>query len=144
MEMTVNPHSSGYGNEMTLVRGVHEVSAAEIESAVQVALTMRAATFSLSTKGASTRADFFDAVRASLPLDPPLVGSKSWDALSDSLWGGIDGVDTSIVLITWTGAADLQRASPDDFDTAMAVLRDLTSSLGNWEDTAGEPKWCIR
>lgn len=95
--------------------------------------------FSLSTWGAATRADFFDAVRASLPLDPPQIG-KSWDALSDSMWEGIYEVDASIVLITWTGAADLQRASPEDYDIAMDVFRDLVSTLGNGEYTAGKPK----
>lgn len=33
--------------------------------------------------------DFFEAVRAVLPLDPPLVLNKVWDALSDSIWEGL-------------------------------------------------------
>lgn len=140
MEMPVTPHSSGSDNEMALVRGVHEVSAAELASAVHVGSTMGAAIFSLSTHGAATLADFFDAVRANLPLDPPVVGSTSWDALSDSLWEGIHEVGAAIVLITWTGAADLQRASPKDYETAMSVFRDLISTLGNETYTAGEPQ----
>lgn len=139
MEAPAPPRSSGFDNQMALVPGVHEVSAAEIASAVHVAPTMGVAMFSLSTWGAATRADFFDAVRASLPLDPPQIG-KSWDALSDSMWEGIYEVDASIVLITWTGAADLQRASPEDYDIAMDVFRDLVSTLGNGEYTAGKPK----
>lgn len=133
-------HLSGFDSEMALVPGVHAVSVADIEAAVRVASTMGAAIFAFSTQGASTRADFFDAVRASLPLDPPLVGSRSWDALSDSLWGGIEALDASIVLITWTGAADLQKATPYDYDTAISVLWDLTSSLGHQEEAASEPK----
>ncbi len=95
--------------------------------------------FSLSTRGAATRADFFDVVRASLPLDPPQIG-KSWDALLDSVWGGMYEVGASIVLITWTGAADLQRASPEDYAIAMEVFRDLVSTLGNEKYTVGKPK----
>jgi len=126
---------------MALIPGVHEVTSEEAASAVQEASSTGAMVFALSSEGASTRADFFDAVRASLPLDPPLIGSRTkWEALSDSLWGGIDELDSSVVVIIWTGASDLHRNAPDDFATAMAVLRDLTSSLGKWEDTAGEPK----
>jgi hypothetical protein len=125
---------------MVLAPGVHEVSAAEIASAVHVASTRGVAILSLSTRGATTRADFFDAVRASLPLDPPVCGSEIWDALSDSLWEGIYHVDASIVLITWTGAADLQRASPEDYAIAMDVFRQLVSTLGNEKYTVGSPK----
>jgi barstar (barnase inhibitor) len=105
-----------------------------------VASTIGAAMFSLSTRGAATRADFFDAVRASLPLNPPVVGSEVWDALSDSLWEGIYEVDAPTVLITWTGAADLQRASPEGYAIAMEVFRDLVSTLGNEKYTVGKPK----
>jgi hypothetical protein len=125
---------------MALNPGVHEVNTAELESAVVEASTTGAPVFALSTGGSSTRADFFDAVRASLPLDPPLIGSKSWDALSDSIWGGIDGIDAPVLLITWTGAADLRRTAPEEFAVAMSVLRNLSASLGKWEDTDGEPK----
>src|SRR5208282_6398864 len=46
-------------------------------------------TFMLPEKGIVDRVSFFEAVRTTLPLDPPLVGSRSWDALSDSLWEGL-------------------------------------------------------
>src|SRR5207237_6274213 len=87
-----------------------------------------------------TRADFFEQVRGDLPLDPPLIGSQSWDALADSLWGGIDSADASVVAIIWKGASDLRRNAPEDFAIAMSVFRDLASSLAKWEDTDGEPK----
>jgi hypothetical protein len=37
--------------------------------------------------GIADRAGFFTAIKSVMPLDPPLMGGRSWDALSDSLWG---------------------------------------------------------
>lgn len=136
----MHPHSSESDNQMALVPGVHEGAAADLASAVRVASIVGAAIFSLSTTGASTRADFFDAVRASLPLDPPLVGSRSWDALLDSLRGGIEEVGAALIVITWTGAADLRSAHPADYDMAIEVLRAVTSDVGNEKYSVGKPK----
>jgi Barstar (barnase inhibitor) len=86
---------------VTLIPGVHEVSAEDVHAAAVEGSNSGATVFVLSSEGASSRADFFDAVRTGLRLDPPLIGSKSWDAFSDSLWSGIDGVDSSVVVITW-------------------------------------------
>jgi hypothetical protein len=68
------------------------------------------------------------------------MSSRSWDALSDSLWEGIYRLDAPVVAILWTGASDLRRNAPDDFAIAIAVLRDVASSLGNENDTNGEPR----
>jgi hypothetical protein len=73
----------------------------------EAALSCGAAVFDLATARGSTRQAFFDAVRAALPLDPPLVRSQSWDALSDSVWGGLDSLDTRTIVITWR---ELQRS----------------------------------
>jgi hypothetical protein len=40
----------------------------------------------ISTDKRAGREAFFDTVRSALPMDPPLVSCRSWDALSDSLW----------------------------------------------------------
>jgi hypothetical protein len=44
---------------------------------------------------------FFEAMKALLPLDPPLVGNRSWDALSDSLWSGLDQLAADNIAIVW-------------------------------------------
>src|ERR1700722_16146664 len=62
--------------------------------------------------GVVGRASFFDAVRATLPLDPPLLGTRSWDALSDSLWEGLRTLDTDRVLIIWPNSTTMARAAP--------------------------------
>jgi Barstar (barnase inhibitor) len=136
----VTPISFGYGNAMTLLPGINEVTPEEADAAKDEAIRTGASVFVISTAGAANRADVFDRVRASLPLDPPLVGSKSWDALADSLWGGVDSLDASVVVIIWSGASDLRRNAPEDFMIATTIFRDVASSLGKWVDTDGEPK----
>lgn len=125
---------------MALTAGVHEVTGVGADLAAAEAEAAGARVFELVTTDASDRADFFDAVRAALPLDPPLTQSTNWNALADSLWNGIDSLDDQTIVITWRGAADLRVRSPRDFAMAMAVLGDVASSLGSWEHTNGEPK----
>src|SRR5438105_14851542 len=45
------------------------------------------------------RSTFFDAVRDTLPLDPPPHGDRSWDALADSLSGGLYLLADNLVVI---------------------------------------------
>ena len=83
------------------------------------------------------RASFFRAVKAVLPLDPPLVGDDNWDALSDSLWGGLDNVDAERIVIIWPQAhLDASR----ELQTAAEVLDEVALSLGDEEATDGNPK----
>lgn len=86
------------------------------------------------------RASFFDAVRAVLPLDPPLLGNRSWDALSDSIWGGLDALDSDRIAIIWENAASLQDASHTDYETALEIFMELSASLADEQATDGKPK----
>ncbi|NJP99981.1 barstar family protein [Streptomyces zingiberis] len=90
-------------------------------------------------EGDPGRAAFFDAVRRTLPLDPPLVGSGSWDALSDSLWEGIHGQRCERVVIVWPDAASFAEASPEEFRTALDVLADVAETLSDERATVGRP-----
>lgn len=54
----------------------------------------------------TTKERFFEAVNASLPLDPPHV-SHDWDALDDSLFGGLLGLNNPAVDIIWPFANDV-------------------------------------
>jgi hypothetical protein len=87
--------------------------------------------------GIGDKTAFFEAIKALLPLDPPLVGNRSWDALSDSLWSGLDGLDANRIAIVWP-RVDLGE-SPD-LETAMSVLEDVAVSLGDAEATNGATK----
>ena len=86
------------------------------------------------------RASFFDAVRAVFPLDPPLLGSHSWDALSDSLWEGLSTHAAQRVAILWPNTKSMAISSPADFDMALSVLTDLVNSLADPALTTGKPK----
>jgi len=125
---------------MTLHEGVTMIDPAESDLIVSKADAEGARLLILTTVGTGNRAAFFDAVRRDLPLDPPLLGSESWDALSDSVWGGLDLLESSVIVILWRGAADFRTAAPDEFGMAVTVLQDLTESLASWEYTDGQPK----
>nr|WP_238153914.1 barstar family protein [Streptomyces xinghaiensis] len=82
---------------------------------------------------------FFDAVRRTLPLDPPLAGWRSWDALADSLWEGIHVLERDRVVLLWPDAASFAEASPEEFRTAVDVVTDVAESLSEEKPTVGRP-----
>jgi barstar (barnase inhibitor) len=90
--------------------------------------------------GIATRDDFFDAVRKTLPLDPPLLSNRSWDALSDSLWEGLHVTPFRRVLIRWDDSRTLAEGSPADHAISMDVLQGITESLADPLPTVGAPK----
>lgn len=90
-------------------------------------------------RGVVDRASFFDAVRATLPLDPPLQGSASWDALADSLWEGLHQAGARRVWICWPDADAMARAARDDFAQAIRVIASVIELLGDATATNGWP-----
>lgn len=93
----------------------------------------------ISTDQRVGREAFFDAVRSTLPLDPPLISSRSWDALSDSLWEGIRSLDANRVVILWPDSPLFSERAPHEFDIATSVLADVARSLADPEATRGRP-----
>jgi barstar (barnase inhibitor) len=93
----------------------------------------------ISTGARSGCAAFFDAVRASLPLDPPVMSSCNWDALSDSLWQGLYDLGVPRVVIMWPDSAPFRAETPQDFDIALAVLADVAEVLADQRATVGKP-----
>lgn len=96
--------------------------------------------YSITTAGGSGRAAFFNAVRAALPLDPPVLSSRSLDALSDSLWGGIYSTDDQKIAIIWEDSSRFFEDTPEDFEGACSVLTEVTEALADRTFTAGQPK----
>ncbi len=96
--------------------------------------------FELDGRKIADRNSFFDCARANLPMDPPLFSNRSWDAFSDSLWGGIDALPESKILIVWRKANTMASASCSDFEIAKGILLELANSLGCSDDTDGNPK----
>lgn len=87
--------------------------------------------FTLPGEGVVDRASFFDAVRNVFPLDPPLAGSQSWDALSDSLWEGLHRHQCQRIAILWPNASDMASKASAEFEVALAVLEDIASTVGD-------------
>ena len=118
--------------------GVHSVAASRVPSLVARLRRAGWKVYALPA-GADDGEGFIRAAAAVLPLDPPLHAMKSWDALSDSLWGGLDRAGDSKVAIAWADAGRLRERSPGDFAIAVEVLADLVDSLGDPDATAGRP-----
>jgi hypothetical protein len=81
---------------------------------------------------------FFAAVKAVLPLNPPVKGNEKWDALSDSLFGGLDEIEAKKIAVIWPDAALMAARDPQEFATAISVLSDVATSLGDPEVTGGQ------
>ena len=82
---------------------------------------------------------FFEAMKERLPLDPPVVGSEKWDALSDSLWGGLDAFGPNEVAIVWPGSRAMADTAPNAFAIACEILSNVATSLADHDTTVGEP-----
>jgi len=125
---------------MKLNRGVRRVKELDVAETIRAATRDGYLVYVLPKDGVVDRESFFDAVRECLPLAPPLVGSHSWDALSDSVWGGIDALDASGIVIVWQNSGLIRRTSPQEYETALEVLADLSESLADPVLTSGRPK----
>jgi hypothetical protein len=95
--------------------------------------------YQITTGERSDRQAVFDAVRATLPLDPPLLGSHSWDALYDSLWGGIHALHIDRVALIWPDATYLSDNNPEEFKLAITVLKDTAELLLDESATVDDP-----
>jgi hypothetical protein len=85
-----------------------------------------------SIQGApSAKSGFFDAVRAALPLDPPFPPERPphWDALLDSLFGGLQSAAAEKLAITWPDSNRLRVGDPGAYATAVELLTDLVDWL---------------
>jgi len=96
--------------------------------------------FVLPTSGIGDRAGFFEAVRCTLPLDPPLVGSSKWDALADSLWEGLLQCEAQRIAIVWQGTARMADADAAEFAMGLDVSSGVALSLANPQATVGVVK----
>lgn len=128
---------------MSMSAGVVLVDRQEL-GRVRASLGGVAATvFELDTGGRVDREAFFAGVRRSLPLDPPLTSSRSWDALSDSLWEGLSLVDDSRIVIVWDTSVPVDDHASADFTLALSVLTDVVEMLVS-PDVVGSGEKTVR
>src|SRR5437879_5934337 len=124
---------------MNFKTGLSIISPADVDRIALIAADQGCPVYQISTGNRSGRGVFFDAVQESLPLDPTIHTSRSWDALSDSLWEGINSKNLGCVVIVWTDATAMAEGSPDDFETAISVLTDVARLLSDSNATVGNP-----
>ncbi|GAA4305403.1 barstar family protein [Actinomadura luteofluorescens] len=117
--------------------GVTAVDHAEAAGLVRTARDEGAIVHLLA--GAVDRTTFFEAVRSTFPLDPPLSSSHVWDALEDSLWEGLLQTGHRTQVIVWPDASAFQTAAPNDYATAIQVLTAVSQALADREATVGNP-----
>lgn len=95
--------------------------------------------FTLSTAARTDQEAFFKAVQAALPLDPPLKAVRRvGEALADSLWVGLRALNAPHVVIVWPDAHPVASAQ-GDFKIALAILREMVTSLAQAQYTGGQP-----
>lgn len=125
---------------MDLQPGLALIDPSAVEEIAEAARQVGLRVYVIDTGDGVGREAFFDAVRASLPQDPPLLGSRSWDALSDSVWEGMRCLDVDRIAIVWPDATAFRQHAESDFAVAMSVLGDLADSLADVQVTNGAPK----
>jgi hypothetical protein len=123
---------------MEIASGLHQIL--DAEAARREAEQAGYVTLVLPEAGIVDRESFFDAARATFPLDPEIQSSRSWDALSDSLWEGLHAHPAVKIAIVWPNACAMLAATPAEFEIALSVLGDVASSLADTVATAGHPK----
>jgi len=125
---------------MKIRQGLLRTGCVDVETVRLAAEQAGFTTFVLPRTGVVDRNSFFDAVRATLPLDPSLKSSRSWDALSDSLFEGLHTSDARRIAIIWQGTRTMATSVGSDFETALGVLTDVANLLANAQATLDTTK----
>lgn len=125
---------------MFATRGLERVVALDVDATRQSMEALGYVVFVLPHLGIVDRDSFFKAIQGTCPLDPPLVSSTSWDALSDSLWEGLHSHEARRIAILWPNTASMNDAASEDFELALRVLADVASSAADSNSTDPNPK----
>jgi hypothetical protein len=122
---------------MHLTPGLHRVDLHDVEAARGRASEAGYATFVLPGDAIVDREAFFAAIRATLPLDPPVVSSHVWDALADSIWQGLSDHPAARIAILWPHSRVKAVRAPLDFEIALGVFEQVVHELSDLTATVG-------
>ena len=87
------------------------------------------AIYLVDLKKSTKTSDMFLAIKSSVPLDPPLVKDGNFDALSDSLFGGVS-IDESVnICLIFKQLSLFKKISKGTYDVMIEILNDNLSYL---------------
>jgi len=90
--------------------------------------------FESEGRGVRDKGSFFARAIETLPQDPELVaGDPNWDALVDSLWGGLARLDDSRVAILWLEVEKMLERGVPDLLVAACCFQRLASEVSKTE-----------
>jgi hypothetical protein len=124
---------------MELRRGVTIIDPSQAQEVRDEAARRDILIYVISTGGQAGREVFFDAVRRTLPLNPPIKSAFSWDALADSMWEGIYSLNRPCVVVLWPDSSPFSEAAPGDLEIALSVFEQVASELADDRYTVGRP-----
>lgn len=73
--------------------------------------------------------DLFLAIKSIVPLDPPLVKNGNFDALSDSLFGGVSTEENLNICLVFEQLSLFKKINKFTYDIMMEILNDNLSYL---------------
>ncbi|HHJ14476.1 MAG TPA: hypothetical protein ENJ79_08910 [Gammaproteobacteria bacterium] len=85
--------------------------------------------FQVDCSKVSDRNTLFKCLCAALPMNPLIHSDRSWDALSDSLWGGLHDVRKDKVLIILRGAKNLKSHLSKEYQKVIEIFGDVANTL---------------
>jgi len=106
--------------------GLTTLDQLDVDAALRAAHDQGIRTYLL--QGVVDHDTFFDTIRANFPLDPPLVSNRSWDALKDSLSGGLINPPDRRVLILWPNTTAMPSY---DREIALRILHQVAVERAN-------------
>ena len=88
-----------------------------------------------------TKDGFCSALAENLPLDPAYdaVCGHNWDALDDSLWGGMDSLSEDKILIIWNSAGKMKNNDAHSFEIVCDIFSNLIVSLSDEKKKKNKP-----
>ncbi|MFE2877154.1 hypothetical protein ACFXG6_22440 [Streptomyces roseus] len=125
---------------MKLDAGVTRVHQSEVAQVAAEAVQDGALVLTLSTGGLDNRERVFDGLRRDLPMDPPNHSSYSWEALSDSLFGGLWALEASHVVVVWRDALQHESLDVGVPSEVLLTLEEVAEQLGDPQVTRGPTK----
>ncbi|WP_175481862.1 barstar family protein [Marinobacter zhejiangensis] len=112
---------------MNLPPGLIKISSSQFEDVQWKEYLSEVDEIVIDGKGIVSKENIIDAIRANFPLDPP-VESYNWDAISDSLWEGMDSKYRDTVVVIKGGLDFLKRNDFESYKVVMDIFSDISGS----------------